>query len=342
MSDDYLWDRRGRPDPEVVRLEQLLGTLRRADPPPLALPVEPAVPGSSRRFYVALGAAAAVVLALVGFAWLHRSGVEPGWTVTRMSGSPTLGDQPLVDRARLTAGRWLETRVNGRATIDVADVGQVQLEPETRLALLGTRPGRHRLHLERGTMHAVIWSPPGQFSVETPSSTAVDLGCAYTMTIDAAGAGLIRVTSGWVGFSWEGREAFIPAGAVCRTRPGLGPGTPRFEDTSETLAAALEVLDTADRGSPEASASLDRVLEEARPRDALTLWHLLSRVDPASRDRVFERLAAFIPPPAGVTLAGVRDGSQPMLDRWWDELNLGSTNWWRLWEQEWRENTGRR
>jgi hypothetical protein len=163
------------------------------------------------------------------------------------------------------------------------------------------------------------------------------------MSIDDAGAGLIRVTSGWVGFAWEGREAFIPAGAVCRTRPGLGPGTPRFEDTSETFAAALEAIDTAPTtGSPEAAAALDRVIEEARPRDALTLWHLLSRVDPAIRERVFERLAGFVPPPAGVTLTGIRDGNQPMLDRWWDELNLGSTNWWRLWEQEWRENTGRR
>jgi hypothetical protein len=162
------------------------------------------------------------------------------------------------------------------------------------------------------------------------------------MTIDPSGAGLIRVTSGWVGFVWEGREAFIPAGAVCRTRPGLGPGTPRFEDTSDAFGASLEVLDTASRGSPEADAALNRVLDEARPRDALTLWHLLSRVDPARREEVFERLAGFVPPPAGVTLAGIRDGSQPMLDRWWDELDLGSTNWWRLWEQEWRENTGRR
>jgi ferric-dicitrate binding protein FerR (iron transport regulator) len=342
VSDDYLWDRSGRPDPEVVRLEQLLGTLRQADPARLALRASPAPPGARGRFYAALGAAAAVILALVGLPWVYGSGADTGWTVTRMSGSPTVGDQPLVDQARLTVGRWLETRQDGRATIDVADVGQVQLEPETRLELLGTEPGRHRLHLERGTMHAVIWSPPGQFSVETPSSTAVDLGCAYTMTIDPSGAGLIRVTSGWVGFVWEGREAFIPAGAVCRTRPGLGPGTPRFEDTSDAFGASLEVLDTVLRGSPEADAALDRVLDEARPRDALTLWHLLSRVDPARREAVFERLAGFVPPPAGVTLAGIRNGSQPMLDRWWDELDLGSTNWWRLWEQEWRENTGRR
>jgi hypothetical protein len=32
-DDDYLWNRTGRPDPEVERLEQVLGTLRSARPP---------------------------------------------------------------------------------------------------------------------------------------------------------------------------------------------------------------------------------------------------------------------------------------------------------------------
>jgi hypothetical protein len=71
-------------------------------------------------------------------------------------------------------------------------------------------------------MHAFIWAPPGQFSVETVSSTAIDLGCAYTLTMDDKGVGRVEVTSGWVGFEWQGRESFIPIGAVCVTRPGLG------------------------------------------------------------------------------------------------------------------------
>src|SRR5260370_38926693 len=38
MSNDYLWDGWGEPDPDVERLEALLGGLRSAAPPP-ALPV---------------------------------------------------------------------------------------------------------------------------------------------------------------------------------------------------------------------------------------------------------------------------------------------------------------
>ena len=92
-------------------------------------------------------------------------------------------------RSTLAVGGWLETGKDERATFDVANIGQVTVEPNTRLRLLDTRAGAHRLELARGTMHATIWAPPNQFFVETPSTLAVDLGCAYTLTVDDDGAG---------------------------------------------------------------------------------------------------------------------------------------------------------
>jgi hypothetical protein len=189
--------------------------------------------------------------------------------------------------------------------------------------------------MSRGTLHAVIWAPPGQFSVETPSATAIDLGCAYTLTVGEDGSGVVTVTAGWVGFEWRGRESFIPAGAMCVTRPGLGPGTPHYEDTSEAFRAALATLDLNGGSAANRGAALGRVLDESRARDTVTLWHLLTRVDVDQRDRVFDRLAEFVAPPAGVTREGIRDGRKDMLDRWWDALGLGTASWWRTWKQPW-------
>ena len=59
------------------------------------------------------------------------------------------------------------------------------------------------MSLSKGAIHARIWAPPKQFFVNTPSATAVDLGCEYTLQVDEDGGGLIRVTLGWVSFEGE-------------------------------------------------------------------------------------------------------------------------------------------
>jgi hypothetical protein len=184
----------------------------------------------------------------------------------------------------------------------------------------------------RGTLHATILAPPGQFAVETASSTVVDLGCAYTLTVDDEGAGLVTVTLGWVGFEWRGRESFIPAGFSGETRPAVGPGTPWHIDSSPAFRRALETIDFRS-GAPDTGAAISRVLDESLERDEVTLWHLLNRVPVGERDRVFDGLARFVAPPVSVTREGIRAGRRDMLDQWWDALGLGTASWWRTWKQ---------
>ena len=70
MKDDYLWDKSGQPDPEIQKLEEILGTLR-YQPKPLELPRDPHV---TRRWnhIPLLAIAASLLLALVaGGIWLR-------------------------------------------------------------------------------------------------------------------------------------------------------------------------------------------------------------------------------------------------------------------------------
>jgi len=48
--------------------------------------------------------------------------------------------------------------------------------------------------------------------------------------------------------------------------------------------------------------------------------------------RVFNSLAAVMPPPDEVTRQGILAGDRKMLDRWWEELGLHSASWWRMWK----------
>lgn len=324
---DYLWDKSGEPDPEVERLERALRPLGYEPGPAPFLTHEP-----RRRplggGLVTLAAAASLVAAVVG-PWLFA---PPRWEVQRLAGAPRVGLSVIAEKGQLGVGEWLTTDSASRAKLKIGRIGHAFIDPGSRIGLKDAGRRRHRLAMPRGVMHAEIWAPPGKFYVETPSAVAIDMGCAYTLVVEEDGSGLLTVESGWVGFEHKGRESFVPKGAQCVTRAGIGPGTPYFADAPERLKQALLETDFGADASLRAAA-LDALLAAARRRDAVTLWHLLARARGDERSRVYDRLAELVPPRDGVTREGVLRGDRPMLDAWWDELDLGSASFWRLWKQ---------
>jgi len=351
MKDDYLWDGSGEPDPEIQKLENVLGRLRHNRP----APAFPAIVSAQVRprfwrlpvFRFALAAAAIVLVAAVTLLLQRPALVAPpgpAWDVIRMSGSPRIGSQSLganSEKGKLGVGQVLETDSRSQASIRVEEVGEIVVDPETRLRLPDSSSGVKRLALDRGTIHASIWAPAGEFVIDTPSAVAVDLGCAYTLHVDDSGNGLLHTTLGWVGFKLGDHESFIPAGAACSTHRKTGPGIPYFEDASEDFRSALSKLDVETATPEEKAAALKTVLAQSRKRDALSLWHLLPRVPESDRGRVYDRLAHFVPPPAGVTRDGTLRLDQKMLDLWWNQLGFGDVTLWRHWERTWSEQTNR-
>ena len=343
---DYLWDGSGTPDPEVQKLEGVLGKFRHDGP----TPVFPAMATQERwtvrlrrmRLFPAIAAAAAVLVFGLGvflFLMIHGRGTSSGegWDVASLAGTPRIGRRLVTgkeDFARMHVGQLLETDAQSRASLRAEQIGQVEVEPSSRVRLLAMG-NLKRIALDRGTIHAFIWAPPGQFVVDTPSATTVDLGCAYTLQVDDSGAGLLRTSLGWVGFTLNGHESFIPAGAACATRPKVGPGTPYFEDASAEFRAALARFDFEDKTTEQQASDLATILVESREHDALTLWHLLSRVAADQRVRVYERLHELAPPPANVTKDGILRLDQAMLDQWWNSLGFDDISIWRHWEHAW-------
>lgn len=371
MNEDYLWDRSGPEDPEIARLERSLGLLRAQDPPaPLrdAPSVtsgasvasmlrddggrDQALPGFARQFVLPFAVAATLALA-IGTLWLSVNpyGPRPSWQISRLDGSPRVASRAMSEpTGQLPVGEWVETDGQARARIRVAHIGHVDIEPDSQVGLISTRAGNYRLRLERGALQALILAPPGQFHVETPAAVATDLGCAYRLSVDEHGDSELRVTSGWVSLDRPDDQApaspgnpasFVRSGAICLAKPGTGPrtgpGTPFMEDVSDGFKAALRAIDFGDdQGSPTPAAAraaaFERILTEARPADAITLWHLLARLashgaigasDRAYRDRLFDRLAAFAPPPKDVTREGIQASGITLLDRWWNGSRLG-------------------
>jgi predicted anti-sigma-YlaC factor YlaD len=246
-----------------------------------------------------------LAVGLGGYWWTREAAPRP-WEVAHTMGGPR----------RMAAGEWIETTGGAKARITVGTLGTVDVEPGTRVQLGNVRDSEYRLALAHGTISAQINAPPRLFILDTPASAVVDLGCAYTVTVGKDGAGELRMTTGWAALEFKGRQSLVPAGAICRTKPGAGPGTPYFEDASSALKGAVDGFDT----GTDAGRALDVILNEARIRDTLTLWHLLSRVSAADRVRVYERIAAFVPPPAPLQRDQILALDADALRKWREEL----------------------
>jgi hypothetical protein len=231
----------------------------------------------------------------------------------------------------LRVGQVVETPAHTGARIESASVGAVTIEPDSQLKLMPSAPGKERLALDHGTIHALIWAPPARFIVETPSATTVDLGCEYTLHTSKDGGGWLTVEMGWVAFQWRNLESFIPAGAACRTTRAKGPGVPYFTDASPGFKSSIDAFN-----QTRSKSALQDALSDARPRDALSLWHLLQRTSGGDRAAVFARFQELVHLPPAVTAAAIMRNDPQALDQSWDALGLGDTGWWRTWKREWR------
>lgn len=289
----YLWDKSGG-DPQLEALERSLGELayrRPLGPLPERQPLRRRLRAWLGLGAVAVAGAAALALyllrpdAAIGGAVAGSvacSADSGGWTLVATGGAPRCGGVPLPDGARLAPGRWLETDAASTARLAVADIGELAVAPDTRLAIRRTGPGEHRLLLDRGAITARVTAPPRLFAVDTPGGTAVDLGCAYTMRVSDGGAIHIVVTDGEVSFERGDRSALVPAGYQL------------WVDASGAVS-----LPVASDASPERiELSRDRrraaeLIAGAGAADSLALWHLLDTEHCEAAHRKLIEIAPF-------------------------------------------------
>ena len=283
---------------------------------------EPKAPKLAFAFtWYRVAAATAVLLLAVLIGWIVSLRSNPqvpkvSWEVEGRGNAVRIDGDKISGKGQLAIGETLKIGEFSGAKVTVSDIGEVELDPNSQIRLLQTNSDEHRIALDHGLMRATISAPPRLFFVNTLAAEAIDLGCVYTLQVDNLGRGLLHVTLGEVLLVRNDREVYVPRFAMCRARPEIGPGTPYFEDASETFVRLLESFDF-ENGGDEA---LTALLGEARQRDTFTLWHLLSTVDGERRVQVLNRMISLVGLPKGISREAVLRLDQLTLEAWKDEM----------------------
>ena len=337
-DDDYLWDRSGPVDPEIARLERVLRGHAHADAPRRtrsAVPTKPVTRARRRHWRIAFAAAATLAVCAIGTrVWyqqrLQWNTGEP-WQVIAQQGDVRIDGRAQQARALALDGT-LSTGANATTRLRAAGIGEVALGAGSRLRLLETRTGHHRVQLEQGSLWARVWAPPGQFGVGIAGADVIDLGCEFLLEVDADGNGSLSVLSGWVQVDNLRREVLVPQGTRVRVNGDGAAGTPQAFSASASFVAALELIDARNGDVDPHGEEVRRLLAASRPQDAISLLVLLRDYPQLAEGPMFERLVQLLPTTPVATREAWRTDRMAVLNTWWDALPYSRVKrWWTQW-----------
>lgn len=335
--DEALWDPQVEPDADLQRLQGLLTpygvsargigewTPRQQWTPRLVDPLP-----RSRRIVRALAAGlAACAMLYAGHVYrLAWSDGQP-WPVTGQA------SKDLPASVEVSPGEVLATNAQESLTITVARIGSIALSPGSRLRLVETRAGKHRVDLEHGHLRARIWAPPGYFGVIDGASEVIDLGCDFDLWKQGDGSGRVYVRSGWVAYRVGPHEALVPAGYAMHFNAHR-LSTPTRPEADAAFVAAVQALERT-LVEPEFAtfatrSASDAVASAARDADAFTLLSLLSQHPTLAEGALYPRLGSALKVKSDAThRAAWAAGDTHAIDAWWGRLPTQPKQWWRHW-----------
>ena len=107
-------------------------------------------PRRPRKLIFVLAPVAALLVIAAAAVWHFIRGASDSWEVARLSGQPVIEAGPIARTGRLHTDEWLETDSASRALIQVGQLGQVEVDPRSRVRLVKTAANEYRLALARG------------------------------------------------------------------------------------------------------------------------------------------------------------------------------------------------
>ena len=239
------------------------------------------------------------------------------WVVSSLKGTPKIHDKKIKIIDTLKIGEWLITDDSSKALLSVAHIGNIILEPGTKLKVIKSDSSEHRILLDYGTINANINAKPRSFIVDTKSAEAVDLGCEYTFSVDYKGNGMLFVKSGMVELKSSGRNSLVSAGNFCITKAGFGPGTPYSKYSSSKFRKSLLELDFKEVNDK----ALKDMLKNSKKTDVMTLVQILPKVKEKNKAMVLAKLTSFIPPERKIYADSIPKLDMTDLNDWIEKLN---------------------
>lgn len=238
------------------------------------------------------------------------------WKITDLQGNVTINGKPASQVDELSIGDWIETDELSSATINIPDIGNITLEPGTKIRLVQSDDDKKKIELQYGTINSDTRTSTSNLYINADKTTAIDNGSMFSFAVDKNGEGMIFVKDGSVKVKSDKRDAIIPQGQFCFVMTGMGPGTPFNKDASKELRKALMVYDFYNGGAE----ALSHVYRVAGVHDAVTLVNLLPHASGNDQVAVWNKISNYYSPPGNIKRDSIKYYKVEQLKDWIVEI----------------------
>ncbi len=256
-----------------------------------------------------------LVLIAVGYFIYDFTLLNSPWKVRTVTGSVVINGQTNLSE-RWDEGENLSVDEYSKVVINIPKTGRMEVEPNSFLILLKAKDKNNRIKLLRGSIQITNTSLIPYLAIELNDAVLHDRGGTFSITTDDNSNAKIYVDYGFLEIERKGRTYFLDEGYICELRTSLHPGTPYRADASELLKSEVSKFDYENGGDT----SIEKIINEAKESDLLTLLALIPRTTESYRSILFNKITSYYPPPPGVTLEGIIKLDGEMLERWWFEI----------------------
>jgi hypothetical protein len=225
---------------------------------------------------VMAGAAALILLVVVGVVVLALIGQEPSLTATvaevtglvEMQSAGSDQWKPVAVGTELKASDSLRSGADAGAALQFPDASETELDSNSLLSILQLRTPRSgvgqivalRQNLGHTSNNVQSQdSADSRFEIETPSAIVAVRGTTFDVAVTESGATLVRVSEGFVEVTGDGEGTVVQAGEIASVLPGasaaLGVPLPSAAPTSTPVLVQATEPSAGDASTEIASAT---------------------------------------------------------------------------------------
>ncbi len=254
-----------------------------------------------------------LVLMAVGYFIYDLQKYNSPWKVITNAGTITVNGR-LNHSGKIEQGQSLFAGENSSATIRVPRVGNILVKQNSLLVLNKAKDGNNEVSLVKGALKVSNTFNMPDFTIKLKECTIFDRAGEFEMAIDSVDNSKITVNFGLVEMHRGDEIVFLDEGYSCEINKEYGIGIPYREKAPEEFKNYVRNYFRGDENA------VDAIIRSADKEDMLTLLAMIPRSPRQKRVPLFQAIANYFPPPAGVTQMGIVKAETQSIYLWWQDI----------------------